>query len=107
MSVLDHAECFKSASRLLCRGTKRLKGINSRLKHDLIIIHYQNINGIELHIFSLLICCRNIQCYGERCALTLRAPAFYQSAHQFNHLLCNGETEACSLYTVDTAVYLT
>ncbi len=106
MPVLYHTEGFQTALRLFRYGAERLKGINGRFQHHLIIVHNQNINGIEFHLFPLSVGYGNIQNNGKLRSLALFTDTVNRSFHQFDHLLCNGQTETGSLNTVDTAVYL-
>ena len=107
MPVLDHAERFQTAPRLLCRCAERFKRVKRRLKHDFIVIHDQNVNGIKPHIFPLPVGCGDIQNDGERCPFALLALTVNRSAKQIDHLFCNREAQPGPLNAVDTAVNLT
>ena len=106
MSVFYHAECFKAASRLFGRSSKRFERIAGSLEHDLIVIHYQNIDRIKLHFFALSVGYGNIEDNGKCRTLALLALTFDGAFHKLDHLLRYRKAETCSLNAVDTAVHL-
>ena len=105
--VFDHTECFRSALCRLHGGTKRRKGISSRLKQDLVVVNNQNINRIKHHFITLSVGQGDIQHNSKGCPFPPFALTFNGSAEQIDHLLCNGQAKTGSLNTVDTAVCLT
>ena len=107
MPVLDHAKRFQTALRLFCRHAERRKRVGTRLKHDVVVIHDQNVNGFKLHIFTLPVGNGDIQNDREGRSLALLALTVNRSAEQIDHLFCNREAQPGPLNAVDTAVNLT